>query len=203
VTAFVHTLAGAPPWVVLLVVFTLPALEASTLLGLVVPGEIAVLLGGAFANQGRLPLAAVMIAAVAGAVAGDSIGYALGARWGPRLFARASGRAGQRLDRAQAFVRRYGGPAVLLGRWTAVLRALVPAVAGAGRVPYRRFLAFNLAGGTLWGVTVAAIGFLAGAAYGRAERRLGLAGAALVAVVVLALLGGRWLGRRRHPAESR
>jgi membrane-associated protein len=112
-------------------VFVLPALEASTLLGLVVPGETAVLLGGVFAHQGRVPLPAVMAAAVLGAVAGDNAGYVLGARLGPALFSRASDRVALRLEKAVAFVRRFGGGAVLLGRWAAFLRALVPSVAGA------------------------------------------------------------------------
>jgi membrane-associated protein len=136
-------LAAVPPWLLLLLVFLLPALEASTLLGVVVPGETAVLLGGVFAHEGRLPLAAVMIAAVFGGVVGDNIGYLLGARLGPRLLTRGSGRAEARLRRARSFVQRFGRAAVLLGRWVAVLRALVPSVAGAGGLPYRSFAVYN------------------------------------------------------------
>jgi membrane-associated protein len=192
VTGGVEALALVPPWAVLLAVFGLPALEASTLLGLVVPGEIAVLLGGVLAHQGKVPLVAVMAAAAAGAIAGDSIGYLLGARLGPALFSHASERVARRIEAARAFVRRFGAPAVLLGRWAAFLRALVPSIAGASGVAYRRFAAYNVAGGTLWGVAVAGIGFLAGAAYGRAERSLGLAGTlgALVLVVGV-VLGSR------------
>jgi membrane-associated protein len=200
----VRELAAVPSWALLLAVFTLPALEASTLLGLVVPGEIAVLLGGVVAHQGRVPLIAVMAAAVLGAVAGDSVGYALGARLGPRLVSRAPERSTRHLDEARRFVRRFGGAAVLLGRWAAFLRALVPSVAGASGVPYRRFLAYNVAGGTIWGVAVAGIGFLAGAAYGRAERSLGLAGTigALALLIVLIVLSSRsHEGGARNPAS--
>jgi undecaprenyl-diphosphatase len=187
-------LTRVPPWVLLLVVFALPALEASTLLGVVIPAEIAVLLGGVFAHEGRVPLLAVMAVAALGAVLGDSIGYAVGTKLGPGLFSRSSGVTRQRLDRAQAFVQRYGGPAVLLGRWVALLRALVPSVAGASRLPYRRFAAYNVVGGTLWAVAVAGIGFAAGAAYPRAERYLGWSGVLIATLfVVLALII-----RRRH-----
>jgi len=202
-TALTRELAVVPPWVLLLVVFLLPAVEASTLLGLVVPGEIAVLLGGAFAHQGRVSLVAVMAAAVLGAVTGDSVGYALGARLGPRLFSRASDKARRHLDRAQVFVQRFGGPAVLLGRWVAVLRALVPSVAGAGGLPYRRFLVYNVAGGTLWGVTVAGVGSLAGNAYARAAHSLGLASIlGALALVIVALVSSRWLSRRRAAGQA-
>lgn len=183
-----HELAVVPPWALLVVVFALPALEASSLLGLLVPGETAVLVGGVVAHQGRVSLVAVMAAAALGAVIGDSIGYLLGARVGPPLFSHVSPRAAQRLGRAQVFVQRFGGPAVLLGRWAAFLRALVPSVAGASGIPYLRFVAYNMAGGTLWGITVAGIGFLAGAAYDRAARSLGLAGVAIAVVLVVAAI---------------
>jgi membrane-associated protein len=187
-TALLRALAGVPPWVLLLVVFTFPALEASTLLGVVVPGEIAVLLGGVFAHEGRVPLSLVMAAAALGAVVGDSVGYLVGSRLGPALLARASETTQRRLGRAQAFVERYGGPAVLLGRWVAMLRALLPSVAGAGGMPYRRFVAYNVVGGTLWAVTVAGVGFLAGAAYARAERYLGWSGLLIAMILVIVAL---------------
>jgi undecaprenyl-diphosphatase len=190
-------LAVVPAWVLLATVFVLPALEASTLLGLVVPGETAVLLGGVFAHQGRVPLPAVMAAAVLGAVAGDNAGYVLGARLGPALFSRASDRVAPRLEKAVAFVRRFGGGAVLLGRWAAFLRALVPSVAGASGVPYRRFVVYNVAGGAIWGVAVAAVGFLASASWERAQQALGLTGVILaVLLLIIAVLGVHYLSRR-------
>src|SRR5947208_10830403 len=74
-----------PSWLVVGFVFLLPALEASAFVGFVFPGEIAVILGGVVASQGRVPLAAVIVAAVSGAIIGDSIGYAIGKRWGRSL----------------------------------------------------------------------------------------------------------------------
>jgi undecaprenyl-diphosphatase len=63
-----------PSWLVLTLVFAFPALEASAFIGFIIPGEIAVILGGVVASQGRLPLWAVILAAVSGAVIGDSVG---------------------------------------------------------------------------------------------------------------------------------
>jgi membrane-associated protein len=202
-TSLSGVLAAVPPWLLLLLVFLVPALEASTLLGVVVPGETAVLLGGVFAHQGRLPLAVVMTAAVLGAVVGDNVGYVLGARLGPRLLTRVTGRAGKRLQRARSFVQRFGAPAVFLGRWVAVLRALVPSVAGAGGLRYRSFAVYNLAGGAVWGVAVAGLGYLAATAYGTASRDLGLAGAAVVLLLaVVAVAGAVWTRGRRRANRS-
>src|SRR5712691_4570436 len=72
-------------WIALVIVFLIPALEASAFLGFLFPGEIAVLLGGVLAYQGRISLPAAIAAAVLGAVLGDSIGYVVGRRWGRGL----------------------------------------------------------------------------------------------------------------------
>lgn len=185
-----NVLVALPPALVLALVFLLPALEASTFLGLVVPGEIAVLVGGVLAHEGRLPLWAVMVAALAGAAVGDQVGYRVGRRHGRRLLARTPRRfvrSGE-LRRALELVRRRGATAVVLGRWAAALRALVPGLAGLSGIPQRTFTLANLTGGALWAVTVALLGYLAGASYRVLERRLGWGGEAVLGLVVLLVL---------------
>jgi undecaprenyl-diphosphatase len=195
---------------VLVVVFALPALEASTLLGIMVPGELALVLGGLLAHQGRVPLWAAVVAGAAGAVVGDSVGYAIGRRVGERLLAHLPHRLvdpGQ-VERATALVRRLGGRAVLVGRFTAALRALVPGLAGLAGVPYRTFVAYNLAGGVLWATGFVLLGFAAGPAWGTAERVAGQAGLVLLGTIVVAgaaavLLHRRRPGRRGRAAPGR
>ncbi|SCE79795.1 membrane protein DedA, SNARE-associated domain [Micromonospora haikouensis] len=196
-------LVALPPALVLALVFLLPALEASTFLGLFVPGEIAVLVGGVVAHSGRLPLWAVIVAAVAGAALGDQAGYLVGRRYGRRLLARTPRRfvrSGE-LRRALDLVRRRGALAVVIGRWAAALRALVPGIAGLSGMPQATFTLANVAGGLLWSVTVAVLGFLAGASYRLLERRLGLGGEAVLAVIVVVVVAVRlW---RHHRAARR
>jgi membrane-associated protein len=184
---------------VLVAVFALPALEASTLLGIVIPGELALVLGGVLAHQGRVPLWAAVAAGAAGAVVGDSLGYVVGRRVGERLLARIPRRlAGPgQVERATALLRRLGGRAVFVGRFTAALRALVPGLAGVAGMPYRTFLVWNLAGGVLWATGVVLLGFAAGPAWRTAERVAGRAGLVLLgAIVVVAVT---LLVRRRPP----
>jgi len=177
-----------PGLLVLVVVFALPALEASTLLGIVVPGELALVLGGMLAHQERVPLVAAVVAGAAGAVVGDTVGYAVGRRVGQRLLAHLPGRLvkPRQIERATALVRRLGGRAVFIGRFTAALRALVPGLAGVAGVPYRTFAAYNVAGGVLWATGFVLLGFAAGPAWGTAERVAGGAGLALLGTIVLA-----------------
>jgi undecaprenyl-diphosphatase len=190
---------------VLVVVFALPALEASTLLGVVVPGELALVLGGALAHQGRVPLWAAVAAGAAGAVVGDSVGYAVGRTVGERLLARIPRRLVQprQVERATALLRRLGGRAVFVGRFTAALRALVPGLAGVAGMPYRTFLVWNLAGGVLWATGFVLLGFAAGPAWGTAERVAGGAGLVLLAVVVAGVAAAALVRRRRSARHGR
>ncbi|MBI4729566.1 MAG: bifunctional DedA family/phosphatase PAP2 family protein [Acidobacteria bacterium] len=187
-------------------VFALATLEASAFLGLVVPGETAVLLGGVLAFQHKVSFTVVALAAVAGAVLGDSIGYFIGSRFGARLLDTRLGRriGADRLQRARDYVRRKGAAAIVLGRFTTVLRVLVPSFAGMAGMPYGRFLAANVAGGIAWGLTFTAVGYLAGTAWQRVERQLGRASLILLFLLVLGLAiygTARWAAR--HPDRLR
>jgi len=196
--------------VALVVVFAFPALEASTLLGIVVPGEIALMLGGVLADQGGVPLWAVIVAGAAGAVVGDAVGYALGRRFSERLLAHLPRRLvrADRVERAKALVRRLGGRAVFVGRFAAGLRALVPGLAGAAGMPYRTFAVYNAAGGVLWATGSVLLGFAAGGAYRTAERVVGQAGLVLLGAIVvgataMALVHRRRQGHRRRATPDR
>jgi membrane-associated protein len=190
---------------VLVVVFALPALEASTLLGIVVPGELALVLGGVLAHQGRVALWAAVVAGAAGAVVGDSVGYAVGRRVGKRLLARIPRRlvSPRQVERATALLRRLGGRAVFVGRFTAALRALVPGLAGIAGMPYGTFLAYNLAGGVLWATGFVLLGFAAGRAYRTAERVAGQAGLVLLGAIVVGAAAAALLRRRRARRRGR
>ena len=182
----IEKLLGFPPWLALVLIFLLPAAEASIFVGLVFPGELVILLGGVLANEHKLPLWAVIAVGSAGAVIGDSIGYEVGRHYGDRLLDRLPRRLvkPEHLDRGRDLLRRRGGRAVFIGRFTAALRALVPGLAGTSRIPYRSFLFFNMAGAVTWVVTTAVVGYLVGGSYRAAERRLSLISFGILAAVV-------------------
>src|SRR5215813_5088083 len=189
-----------PGWIVVVLVFAFQALEASAFVGFVFPREITVILGGVAASQGIVPLWAVIVAAVSGAIIGDSIGYLIGRRWGTHLLYGTVGRLpvirgelDKHLGSAQAYVRLRKGRAVFFGRFTAALRVLVPGLAGLSKVPYPSFLAYNVAGGLVWGSVFVILGYLAGASYARVEQVASRAGLGLLALVVLSLVLARVL----------
>lgn len=192
-----HLLAVPGPWayaVIGLLVFV----EAALFVGFVVPGETAVLLGGLLASTGHLSLPALLALVVGAGVLGDSVGFEVGRRLGPRITElRPLRRHRRRIESARTYLRERGGRAVVLGRFTAFLRAMMPALAGASRMSYRRFLAFNVLGGLLWGAGVTLLGYFAGSSIDRVAASLGHTSAALLIIAAVAGIL-TWHHRRRR-----
>jgi undecaprenyl-diphosphatase len=193
-----------PGWAALALLFTLPALEAPAFLGLVLPGELALLLGGVLASQGRVPLAAALAVGVAGALAGDSAGYGIGRRWGPRLLASRLGRriAPGRLHRVESLLLRGGGRALFVGRCTAGARVVLPGLAGMLGLRYRTFALWTGAAATAWAAVHVLLGYAAGAGWRHVHYLTGRVGLVLAMVVAVAAAVA-WLLARRPAAEAR
>src|SRR5512134_758490 len=114
-------------------VFLAPLLETAIFLGVVLPGELVVIVGGALASRGRVPLAAVLAAAILGPIVGDTIGYFVGRHYARRVW---RGKRREKWSKARLWLRRRGASAVFVGRFTAFLRSIIPAAAGAVRLPF-------------------------------------------------------------------
>lgn len=183
---------GANGLVVYAFVGALVFAEDAIFVGFVLPGETAAVLGGVVASRGHVALWLMIAVVIAAAIIGDSVGYEVGKRFGPRLLSsRLLRKHGPRLERAQGFLRRHGGKAVFLGRFTAFFRAVMPGLTGASRMPYRRFLAFNALGGIAWGAVFVTVGFFAGASYALVAKTVGR-DLAVAAVIVVALATLTW-----------
>ncbi|EFV12861.1 DedA family protein [Segniliparus rugosus] len=182
----VETLQGLPPWALLVMAFLLPALEASVFLGVVIPGEIVLLLAAIGASKGQLPLWAVIVAGILGAIIGDFIGFEVGKRWGQSLLDKLPKRIVKpdHIERARAALRKRGALTVFFGRWAAALRAFVPGLAGMSGMRLRVYAPANAAGGIVWAVVVAALGYLIGQNVEKYLSRV----SNVITVVVVALL---------------
>jgi membrane protein DedA with SNARE-associated domain len=194
---------SVPPAVGYAVIALLVFGEAAFFVGFVLPGEAAVLLGGFLASQGRLDVTTLVIVVVLSAILGDTVGYEVGKHLGPRVLRlRILRKHRSRLENAQQLLRRRGGPAVFLGRWTAFFRAVMPGIAGLSRMRYPTFLIWNAAGGVAWGITFSLVGYFAGASYEKVASTIGEGTAVVVAVLVIAGLGVWWVRRRRREARE-
>ncbi|MDH6578849.1 DedA family protein [Kitasatospora sp. MAP5-34] len=198
-----HWLAGLSGPVVYAVVAGLVFVEDGFLVGVVLPGESAVVVGGVIARQGAVSVYWLCALVVVAAIAGDFIGYEIGRRSGPRIansrFLR--GRS-ERVDAAREMMNRRGAGAVFFGRFIAFVRTMVPGLAGLSRMPYRRFVRYNALGALLWGVGFTMLGYYAGDAYTQIEQVLGrfIAGAFVAVLLAVAVV---WHMRRRRARRRR
>jgi undecaprenyl-diphosphatase len=182
-------------------VFAGALLESAAMLGLLVPGEALVLLAGFFAARHVFDLDALIACVAAGAALGDTLGYEMGRLVGRPGLQKFRGRAGiteERIERVDGFFDRHGASSVFLGRFIGFARALVPFLAGASRMPYRRFLPYNLAGAALWSAAIVLAGYVVGGSWHLVEAWLGRASAVVAAGLALAWLLRRHL--RKAPA---
>ncbi len=189
-------------WVAYLVIAALVFGETAVFIGFFLPGEIAAILGGVLASRGHLSLPLLIVIVVAAAVAGPFVGYEIGRRLGDRLFAsRALSRVRGGTERARTVLSNRGGVAVLLGRFVAIVRAIMPAAAGAAAMRYRTFAFYNALGGLIWGAGYCALGYLAGSAYAVVAGRVGSGLAIAIGIVVVVALAV-WAVRRHRAVAS-
>lgn len=183
---------GQPVWLVYAVVAALVFLESAVVLGVVLPGETAALVGGVAVTLGHTSLVATAGVVVVAALLGDSTAFLLGRSAGTRLLGlRVLRRVRGRVERAADSLAHRGGASLVAARFTPVARTVAPMLAGSGGMPYRTFLRWNGLGVGAWGVTCVALGALAGQSW---EQVSGWMGSALSLAVGGGLLV--WLAVR-------
>jgi membrane protein DedA with SNARE-associated domain len=177
----------------------LPIMVGLESAGLPLPGEAALIAAAVLAAQGHMDLPAVLALAALGAIVGDNVGYALGRRFG-RAALLAPGllhaRRAKIVADGERFFARHGTATVFLGRFVAVGRIAVAWLAGADRMPWRRFATVNALGSVTWATMVGLAAYVLGSAD---ARWLGLALGLIGALALLrALRVGQWTRRHRR-----
>jgi membrane protein DedA with SNARE-associated domain len=193
-----HWLSSVPPGVMYTLVALIICVES---MGVPLPGEIVLVSAALLASSGYADIWWVAIAASAGAIVGDSIGYAVGRRGG-RPFLEWLGRkfpkhlGPPQLAKAERIFQRYGVAAIFFGRFVALLRVLAGPLAGALKVPYRKFLVANMAGGIVWATGTALVIYYLGRA---AEQWLSrFSWVALAVAVVVGIVTTMVIRNRAH-----
>ena len=153
------------PWAfaaVLAIVF----IECGLLIGLVLPGDSLLFITGMFIATKfidvNLVLAIALIAVAA--IAGNLLGYWVGVKLGPALFRRPDSRffKHEYVDRTQEFFDQYGPRALVLARFTPIVRTLITAVAGIAKMNYRTFATYSAVGGVVWATVMTLLGYYLG-----------------------------------------
>lgn len=173
-------------------------------LGIPLPGETmivaAALYGGA---RHSLNVEIIWAAAAAGAIIGDTIGFGIGHWGGYRLLRRYGAKVRleeRRLKVGRLIFERHGGKVVFFGRFVSILRTYAALLAGINRMPYRRFLTFNAAGGVLWSGLYAFGFYYAGSALSAVKGTVDLAFVAAAAIAVVAFVV--WVRRHERRLEA-
>jgi membrane protein DedA with SNARE-associated domain/membrane-associated phospholipid phosphatase len=179
-------------------------LETGAFVGLVAPGETAMLLGGLVAGQGQIDVVALIGLVWACAVGGDVTSFFLGRRLGRAFLVRHGPRVQiteERLHQVEGFFDRHGGKAVLIGRFVGIVRAVAPFLAGSSGMSIRRFLPYDIVGAGLWGTTFVVLGYIFWQSFSTLveyAKTGALALGTVISLVVLLVWGVRWL---RMPAN--
>ena len=170
-------------------------------MGIPLPGETTLIAASYLAATGHLSLPFVIGSAAVGAIVGDSLGYLIG-RKGGRRFLERYGKyvriTPEKLTQAEDYFARHGARTVFFGRFVALLRILAGPLAGASKMPYRKFLAANVAGAVSWATLMGTLAYFFGKPIVTLLGSIGLwALVALVVFVVLRYAFGRLLSHHQ------
>jgi undecaprenyl-diphosphatase len=192
-----------------LLVGALAFLETGAFVGLVAPGETAVVAGGVFAGQGRVDVVALLILVWLCCVAGDTVSYWLGRRLGRGFMVKHGPRVKiteERLRYVEGFFARRGGVTILVGRFIGLVRALAPFVAGASKMRFGQFLPYDVVGCGLWASAFVLLGYFSWENIDHAARIASTGGLAIgttAAIGLCAFLASRYLRTREQRRQVR
>jgi len=184
--------------VIYLIVVGLLVAESGFAVGFFVPGEIATVLGGVLAREHRVEILIMVPVAIAGAVGSYLIGYGLGRAILPFVLRHSSLGKHPMIERAREQLARRGGLAVALGRFVAVVRAVMPALAGLSDLRLRTFVLYDVLGGVIWATLYTMLGYGLGTAYQHALGTIGVWTYVAFALLVVAVVTTHLVRSRRH-----
>jgi undecaprenyl-diphosphatase len=177
--------------------------ERSIFIGLVVPGDFILALGGVYAARGTMSLALVVLIGTVGAIIGESIGYWVGRRYGMGVIKHIPlvRRLEEPLERAQEYFKKHGGRTVAIGRFATAVGAFIPFTAGVAKMPYRRFLLFDVPAIIVWATSISLFGYLFGENLAFVDKVLSRFGYFVLGLVVV-IFGVRFLWRKWSEREA-
>ncbi len=145
-------------------VFGMIFAETGLLVGFFFPGDTLLFAAGLLASKGIFNIYILLIGASLMAILGDTCGYWIGKKIGPKIFTREDSLFFKKayVTRAHHFTQKHGKKTIFLARYIPIVRTFAPVVAGVGEMPYRTFLAYNIAGGIVWCLSIGLAGYFLG-----------------------------------------
>jgi membrane-associated protein len=186
---FIYDVQGLIRWGGTLLVCLIVFVETGFFVGFFLPGDSLLVTAGIFAATGHLSLAALLALVSLCAITGDQVGYWIGRKAGEALYRREDSLLFKKrhVERAHEFYENYGGKTVILARFVPIVRTFCPPVAGAARMSYARYLAYDIFGGFFWVGTMVLVGYFLGSVVPNISQRIHWV---IAVVVFLSLLPG-------------
>ncbi|HET9592153.1 MAG TPA: VTT domain-containing protein, partial [Solirubrobacterales bacterium] len=191
-------------WTYLLVGFFAFA-ETGAFVGLVVPGETVMLLGGAVAGQGAIDIYLLIAIAWFSAWLGDTTSFFLGRKLGREFVMNHGPKVGishERFEKVEDYFGRHGGKTIFIGRFISLVRAFAPFIAGSSGMQYRAFVPYSILGTGLWASAHILVGYF----FSRSIETAGkyaAKGAFALATLIVVVVAIVWLYRRFRERENR
>ena len=179
--------------------------ETGAFLGFVAPGEVTVIVGGVVAGQGQINVIALIAIVWSCAVLGDVTSYVIGGRLGREFLVKHGRRVKitpDRLEKVEDFFQRRGGLTILVGRFLGLVRPIAPFLAGSTKMPFRRFIAFDIVAAGLWSTTFVLLGYVFWHSFDQVTA-IAKKGALAFGGAVLLGVGLVWLVRHRAEVRER
>ncbi|OHB23073.1 MAG: hypothetical protein A3J67_02145 [Parcubacteria group bacterium RIFCSPHIGHO2_02_FULL_48_10b] len=145
-------------------VFAVIFAESGLLFGFFLPGDSLLFTAGFLASQGYLNIFILVPLLFFAAIAGDNLGYVIGKKIGPHVFSREESFFFHKknIEIARAFFEKHGVKSIILARFLPVVRAIIPILAGVGKMDQKTFFMFDLLGGLIWGAGITLAGYFLG-----------------------------------------
>ena len=149
--------------------------ETGLLAGFFLPGDSLLVTAGLIAAvENTLDIRLLVFLLSLAAIAGDTAGYWIGYHLGPRIFNRENSFFFHKdhLMRTKKFYDKYGAKTIVIARFVPIVRTFAPTVAGVGRMNYKKFLIYNIAGGIGWVAAMTLAGYFLGRSVPHIEKQI-------------------------------
>jgi membrane-associated protein len=203
--AQLYDVRGLVEWGGTLLVCIIVFIETGMFVGFFLPGDSLLVTAGVFAGAGHMNLAELLSLVSVCAIAGDQVGYLVGWKAGENLYRREDSRFFRKkhLARAHEFYETYGGKTVILARFIPIIRTFCPPVAGAAKMSYRRYLAYDIAGGFLWVWSMVLVGYTLGRTVPNVDRKIHFIIAGVIVISLMPAAYHAWKARSANkPAAA-
>lgn len=202
--AQLYDVRGLVEWGGTLLVCVVVFIETGMFVGFFLPGDSLLVTAGVFAGAGHMKLAELLSLVTLCSIAGDQLGYLIGWKAGENLYKREDSRFFKKrhLESAHEFYERYGGKTIIIARFVPIIRTFCPPVAGAAKMSYRRYLAYDIVGGFLWVWSMILVGYTLGRTVPNVDKKIHYIIAGVIVVSLIPAAYHTWRARGSKASGS-